>query len=281
MSDWEDPRRVLARHGLSPKRSFSQNFLVSRHAVEAIVAALAPQPHERIVELGPGLGTLTGALLGTGAALTAIEKDREMIEVLRSDQASARLTVLEGDAAAVDLAALAGGDRIILAGNLPYAVTGAILRNLCAYADHLSRAAIMVQREVRDRLLAHPDTSQYGALTVFVQARFEVKSVLKVPAGAFFPPPKVESAVVMLIPRNPPLAEETVAFRDVVRAAFQARRKTLKNALTQVFGTERSVAALAHAAIDGTRRGETLSIAELARVAEAIERSASRQRDPS
>lgn len=271
MSEWEDPRRVLARHGLAPKRAFSQNFLTSRHVVEGIARALGIAEGERVIELGPGLGTLTGELLRAGARVVAIEKDREMIAVLRAELgASERLDVIEGDAASVDLAALAGGGRVALAGNLPYAITGGILRNLCEHAASVSRAAIMVQREVRDRLLAQPDTSEYGALTVFVQARFDVRSVLKVPAGAFHPPPKVESAVVMLVPREVPRAEETEAFRTVVRAAFQARRKTLKNALAQAVGAERAVAALEAAGIDGRRRGETLSIEELARVASRL-----------
>lgn len=272
---WEDPRRVLARHGLSPKKAFSQNFLVSRQVVEGIVRAIAPRAGERVIELGPGLGTLTGALLGAGARVIAVEKDREMIAVLREEfraQSHERgtLEVIEGDAAAVDLAELAAGERVALAGNLPYAITGGIVRNLCEHAASLSRAVIMVQKEVRDRLIAKPDTGEYGALTVFVQARFDVKPVLKVPAGAFHPPPKVESAVVLLVPREVPRAEETEAFRTVVRAAFQARRKTLRNALGQAVGTERAEAALAAAGIDGRRRGETLSIEELARVAEAL-----------
>jgi 16S rRNA (adenine1518-N6/adenine1519-N6)-dimethyltransferase len=269
--EWEDPRRVLARHGLSPKKAFSQNFLVSRHVVEGIVRAIAPREGERVIELGPGLGTLTGSLLAAGARVVAVEKDREMIAVLREELgARGTLEVIEGDAAAVDLSQLAAGERVALAGNLPYAITGGIVRNLCDHAASLSRAVIMVQKEVRDRLIARPDTGEYGALTVFVQARFDVKPVLKVPAGAFHPPPKVESAVVMLVPREVPRAEETEAFRTVVRSAFQARRKTLRNALAQAVGTQRAEAALAAAGIDGRRRGETLSIEELASVAAAL-----------
>lgn len=267
MPDWEDPRRVLARHGLAPKKAFSQNFLVSRHAVESIARAVAAKPGERVVELGPGLGTLTGALLREGASVVAIEKDREMIEVLRTELPSPMLRVVEGDAGSVDLAELAADGPIAVVGNLPYAITGAIMRNLCAHAPKVSRAVIMVQKEVRDRLIAKPDTSDYGALTVFVQAHFDVRSVLKVGAGSFHPPPKVDSAVVMLVPHAVPRAEETDSFRGVVRAAFQARRKTLRKALAQAYGNERAQAALDGAGIDGIRRGETLSIEELARVA--------------
>lgn len=269
VADWEDPRRALARHGLAPKKALSQHFLVSRRAVEAIVRALGPAPGEPVVELGPGLGTLTGALVGAGARVIAVERDRDMIAVLRSDVPAA--VVVEGDAASVDPAALGVATPVALAGNLPYAITGAILRNLVRRAASISRAVVMVQKEVRDRLLAQPGTRPYGALTVFVQARFEVSAVAKVPAGAFHPPPRVESAVVKLVPRASPRAEETDAFRSVVRAAFDARRKTLERALVLAFGAARARRALAAAQIDGRRRGETLSVEELAALARAIE----------
>ncbi len=270
---WEDPRKALARHGLAPKRSFSQNFLVSRHVVEGIARAVAPAAGETVVELGPGLGTLTAALLRAGAKVLAFERDRDMIAVLRADLgAYPHLEVREGDAATVALGELATEGRIALAGNLPYAVTGGILRNLCDQAEHVSRAVVMVQKEVRDRLLAAPGTAEYGALTVFIQARFDVRSVLRVPAGSFHPPPKVESAVVCLAPHAVPRADETEAFRQVVRGAFQARRKTLRNALVQVFGAAHATASLDAAGIDGARRGETLSVEEFSRLALAAER---------
>jgi 16S rRNA (adenine1518-N6/adenine1519-N6)-dimethyltransferase len=266
---WEDPRRVMRRHGLAPKRAFSQNFLVARSAVERIAEALAPRRDELTVELGPGLGTLTAALLRAGANVLAIERDRDMLEVLGRELGSiSRLRVIEGDAASVDLAALAREHGpLALCGNLPYAVTGAILRNLTEQRLAVSRAVVMVQREVRDRLLAEPGTKAYGVLTVFTQASFAVEPVLRVPAGAFFPPPKVESAVVRLVPLATPRAEETESFREVVHAAFGMRRKTLRNALKRI-GAE---GALDAAGIDGSRRGETLSIEELAALARARE----------
>lgn len=266
---WEDPRRVMRRHGLEPKRAFSQNFLVARSAVERIVDALAPRRDELTVELGPGLGTLTAALLRAGARVLAVERDRDMLAVLDAELgAVAELTVIEGDAASIDLTALARDHGpLALAGNLPYAVTGAILRNLTDHRAALSRAVVMVQREVRDRLVAAPGTKAYGALTVFVQASFAVEPVLRVPAGAFHPPPNVESAVVRLVPLAQPRAQETPAFRNIVHAAFGTRRKTLKNALRRL-GAE---AALELAGIDGARRGETLSVEELDALARAYE----------
>lgn len=272
--DWEDPRRVLARHGLAPKRGFSQNFLVSRSAVEKIALAVAPAPGELVVELGAGLGTLTGALLRAGAHVIAIERDRDMAGVLRAElDGVERFELIEADAAALDLASLAAraGGRVAIAGNLPYAITGQILRALVDGVAHVSRAVVMIQREVRDRLLAPPGTKTYGALTVHTTSVFRVEPIVRVSAGSFHPPPKVESAVVRLVPLDRPRAEPTAAFREVVRASFEARRKTLRNALVQLAGGDgaRVDRALVAAAIDGTRRGETLSVEELDAVAKA------------
>ena len=270
LPDWEDPRRVLRRHGLAPKRSFSQSFLVSRHAVERITLALSPTADEQTVELGPGLGTLTGELLRHGARVLAIDRDPDMLRVLQAELGGCRrLELREGDAASVDLTALAGGARIALAGNLPYSITGGILRNLGLHRAALRRAVIMVQKEVRDRLVADPCTKAWGAASVFIQSAFAVSSVMKVPASCFHPAPKVDSAVICLEPHTVPRAEETPTFRAIVKAAFGQRRKTLRNALKPL-GRDHD-AAFAAAEIDGRRRGETLSIEELARLASVWE----------
>jgi len=273
---WQDPRGVLRRHDLTPKRRMSQSFLVSQRTVERIASAAAPTPGGWIVELGPGVGTLTTALLDRGARVVAVERDEDMIRVLEAELGvHPDLVVLSGDAATVDIAALArerGGSPITVAGNLPYSATGAILRNLVAHRRDISCAVVMVQREVRDRLLSPPGTKAYGALTVFATAAFDVQPVLSVPARAFHPQPRVASAVVKLVPHAAPRAEETVGFRTVVRAAFEARRKTLRNALCICTGAapERVEAALREAGIDGTRRGETLSVEEFAALGRAF-----------
>lgn len=287
---WEDPRRALGRHGARPKRSFSQNFLVARPIVEAIADATGVGPGQPVIELGPGLGTLSAALLRRGARVCAIEKDREMIAALTEDlldpaspllggralEEGAAFRVEEGDATSVDLGALRAGwagldaGPLVVVGNLPYAVTGAIFRNLIAQRAHVARAVVMIQREVRDRLLAEPGTKDYGTLTVFVRAAFRVESVLRAPAGAFHPPPRVESAVVRLVPRADAI-EETDALRTAVRACFEQRRKTLRNGLVALLGGERADAVLARSGIDGRRRGETLSLEEIAGLAEAID----------
>ncbi|MCZ7678952.1 MAG: 16S rRNA (adenine(1518)-N(6)/adenine(1519)-N(6))-dimethyltransferase RsmA [Sandaracinaceae bacterium] len=206
--------------------------------------------------------------------MLAIERDRDMLAVLREELGGVEaLEVREGDAATLDLGALAvEHGPLAVVGNLPYAISVPSFATSWSSGGALSRAVVMVQREVRDRLLAEPGGKTYGALTVFVQAAFEVQPVLRVPAGAFHPPPKVESAVVRLVPRAVPRAEETEAFREVVHAAFGVRRKTLRNALKRI-GAE---AALERAGIDGGRRGETLSIEELAALAAALRRARSR-----
>jgi 16S rRNA (adenine1518-N6/adenine1519-N6)-dimethyltransferase len=229
-----------------------------------------------VVELGAGLGTLSAALLRAGARVIAIERDPDLLAVLDAELAAHGLVVRRDDAASVDYGALAAeaGEALVVAGNLPYAVTGAILRNLVAHRAALARAVVMVQREVRDRLAAEPSTPEYGALTVFTRAAFELETVLRLGPSAFHPRPKVESAVVLLRPRAVPLALETAAFRQVVRAAFQARRKTLRNALAQAVAPELADRALAAAGIDGARRGETLGVEQFARLAAALERAA-------
>lgn len=270
---WEDPRRVLARHGLVPKRGLSQSFLVARSVVDRIAEAVAPAPNETVVELGPGLGTLTGALLRAGARVVAVERDRDMLAVLEAELgASDALVLCEGDAAAVDYAAIEAqtGAEPAVAGNLPYAITGAILRNLVAQAAHISRAVLMVQREVRDRLLASPGTKAWGALTVFTTNAFTVEPIVNVTPGSFHPPPRVSSAVVRLTPRERPRAVEDDAFRGVVRAIFDARRKTLRNALRAVAEPDAVDRALEAAAIDHRVRGETLDVEALDALAWAL-----------
>lgn len=269
--EWEDPRKALARHGLRPKRSFSQNFLVARSVVEAIAQAAVPTPGAHVVELGPGLGTLTGALLRRGARVTAVERDRDMIAVLHADFGDRALEVIEADAAEFDLSSLAKDGPFALAGNLPYAATGAIMTNLGRHRASLTQAVLMIQKEVRDRLVASPGTKEWGMPSVFVQAAFEVRALLKVPAGAFHPAPKVDSAVIRLVPRAQVRAEETPTFVRVVHAGFGARRKTLRNALGREFENPQIDAALAATGIDGIRRAETLTIEELAALAAAIE----------
>jgi 16S rRNA (adenine1518-N6/adenine1519-N6)-dimethyltransferase len=269
---FEDPRRVLKRHGLWAKRSYSQNFLISERAVREIVEACELREDTKVVELGPGCGTLTFALASVSRAVTAIEKDPDMLQLLAQERGDRALEVVEGDAKEVDFGsyARAAGQKVVVAGNLPYAITGAIVRNLIEHVEHIERAVLMVQREVRDRLVAKPSEADYGALTIFCAQVFAIDTVTHVPRTAFHPAPKVSSSVVRLVPHAQPRAVKTPEFDTVVRAAFQARRKTLRNALAHALDNARADQVLSAAGIDGKRRGETLSIEEFARLAAAL-----------
>ena len=276
----QDARAILRRSGLAPKKSFGQNFLVSPHVVAAIADAVVPDAERgraRVLELGAGLGVLTRALAERARLVVAVERDRDLVPVLAEELASTveegRARIIEGDAQTVSPDELGGPDPEsprVLAGNLPYQITGRLLERAVTHADAFERVVFMVQREVADRLAASPGTKEYGALTVFVRAAFRVEKLFDVSPGSFHPPPDVTSAVVLLEPQRPRVAEETETFRALVKGAFGARRKTLRNAWSKV--TEPSLLARA-AEASGIRldaRGETLAVEDFARMAAAL-----------
>lgn len=268
-------RSHLDALGLRPKKNFSQNFLTSSHVVNDIVSALDLSPGAMVIELGPGLGKLTRALIEAALSVIAIERDRDMIAALAEEfGAHPRLTVREADAADIDYSKLRDETErpLNIAGNLPYAITGRILRNLVDQAEHVRQAVIMIQKEVGERLVAKPNAEAYGALTIFVQSAYSVTRIRHVGRAHFYPAPKVDSVVVRLerLAQAPTLP---AMFGQVVKAAFAKRRKTLRNALSAVAkttGIEVSDA-LANAGIDGQRRGETLSIDEFRALASHFE----------
>lgn len=271
---FKDPRKVLAEHGLRPKKAMSQNFLCSPRAVQIIADAAVSQALGAVVELGPGCGTLTAALLDRGVRVLAFEQDREMLKVLEHEFGKNALEVRHGDASALDYRSLAHelGHRVPVVGNLPYAVTGAILRRLIDSHSQLEHAVIMIQREVADRLLSPPGDSAYGALTVFAHNVFHSERIAKVPRTAFHPPPKVDSAVVKLTPRPQPLTPTGPSLSAVIHAAFRTRRKTLRNALRLLPSLDGrdSEALLRTAGIDPGLRGERLSVQEFGALAHAL-----------
>ncbi|HEY3520674.1 MAG TPA: 16S rRNA (adenine(1518)-N(6)/adenine(1519)-N(6))-dimethyltransferase RsmA [Rhodanobacteraceae bacterium] len=241
-----------------PKKHYGQHFLHERGIIERIVLAIDPKPGERIVEIGPGEGALTLPLLDTAGALTAIELDAELIEPLREkSKPHGELTLLHADVLETDLTALAAGGKLRLAGNLPYYVSSPILFHCIEHARAIEDMHFMLQKEVVDRMAASPGGKTYGRLSVMLQLACTVEPLLRVPAGAFRPPPKVESAVVRLIPRPPSQMPEPELMRNVaniVRAAFGQRRKTLANALSGTLDVD----AIRAAGIDPRARAETL-----------------------
>jgi len=246
--------------GHRARRRFSQNFLHDAHYIGRIVAAIDPRPGERIVEIGAGLGALTGPLIDRAGAITAIEIDRDLAARLRGRFTAEQLTLVEGDALALDWRALAAADErpLRIVGNLPYHISTPLLFALLPVASRVRDQHFMLQKEVVDRMVAEPGGREYGRLSVMLQFRYRVARLLIVPAGAFSPAPRVSSAIVRLLPKADselPAVDEA-AFARVVTAAFGQRRKTLRNALAPLLD-EASIRACG---VDPGVRAETLPV---------------------
>jgi 16S rRNA (adenine1518-N6/adenine1519-N6)-dimethyltransferase len=228
------------------------------------------------VEIGAGLGALTRPLLARARTVVALERDRDLVPILKAeletDIASGRLIVVEADAKRFDYESTfaAVAPPRALAGNLPYNLTGPLLERIGGLAPTIDRASVLVQLEVADRLVARPGTSAYGALTVFVQAAFAARRAFVVRRGAFHPAPEVDSALVVLEPHAVPVARETPAFRALVKGAFGQRRKSLRYAWSALGEDGSLEAAAKRAGIDLALRGETLAVADFARMAREL-----------
>lgn len=274
-----DARVLLERYGLRAKKAFGQNFLISERAFRAIVDATVKTDEDWIVEIGAGLGTLTARLAERvpEGKVIALERDPDMIAVLRAELAGVdNVDVEDADALRYDLrmAARWRGDAITVCGNLPYHIAAPLLFKVLEARAVVRHAIVMIQKEMADRIVAAPGTKEYGALGVMVRTYADVSTVLRVGAGSFVPPPKIDSTVIKLVPLagggpRVPISDEK-HYSAVVHAAFGQRRKTLRNALRAVFDEAGVDAALAATGIDGVRRGETLDIAEFAALAEAL-----------
>jgi len=217
------------------RKRFGQNFLHDPGTIRRILAAIDPRPGERLVEVGPGRGALTGALLAAGGRLDVIELDRDLIGPLAERFMDAgALRIHNADALTFDLCALCGAsERLRLIGNLPYNISTPLLFRFLQQAACLVDLHLMLQREVVDRILAAPGSKTYGRLSVMVQQRCRGELIIKVAPGAFSPPPRVESAMVALYPDDPPphTVNDPRWFAELVKRAFAQRRKTLRNAL--------------------------------------------------
>ena len=259
------------------RKRFGQHFLEPVW-VEKVIAAIAPQPHQDFIEIGPGPGALTRPLTGRARSVTAYEIDRDLAVALEVN-APPNLTVVQGDflnAKISDFRLQTSEFRV--AGNLPYNVASPIMFKLVelhAAGVPLVDATLMLQREVADRLVAPPGSREYGVLSILIGHAADVETVLKLPAGAFRPPPKVLSSLVRLRFRAPrPPVNDAALFSRLVQAVFTRRRKTLANALLALDGhagppLSRPAEVLEAAGLDGSRRPETLSIAEFARLADS------------
>ena len=253
-----------------PKKSFGQHFLHEKRYIESIVSAISPRPNDVVVEIGPGEGALTLPLLAAAGKLTAIELDTDLIPDLKARAASVgELEVIHADVLKVDFTALArerGVEKLRVAGNLPYYISSPILFHCVEHTGAIEDMHFMLQKEVVDRMAAEPGSKVYGRLSVMLQLVCRIEPLFEVPPGAFRPPPKVDSAVVRMVPLPPerlPQADPARLYA-VVKAAFSQRRKTLSNALKQVMDAE----AIRSADVDPKARAEALSLADFVRLAQ-------------
>ena len=248
------------------KKSLGQHFLHERGVVDRIILAVDPKPGDRLVEIGPGQGAMTFPLLDRHGALTAIEFDRDLLAPLtEAARARGELTLIHANVLDVDFTALAAGTPLRLVGNLPYNLSSPILFHALDHAAAIRDMVFMLQKEVVDRMAAPPGSKVYGRLSVMLQAWCEVTALFTVGPGAFRPPPKVDSAVVRLVPRPPASIgiADPARFSAIVRDAFGQRRKTLRNALSKLCDE----ATIRAAGIDPKIRAEQLAVADFVRLA--------------
>jgi 16S rRNA (adenine1518-N6/adenine1519-N6)-dimethyltransferase len=248
------------------KKHLGQHFLHEQGIIRKIVQAVDPQPGDTLVEIGPGQGAITFPLLDRHGALTVIEFDRDLIAPLTAAaKPHGDLTIVQGDVLGVDFTALAAGREIRLVGNLPYNLSSPILFHALDHANAIRDMHFMLQKEVVDRMAAEPGSKVYGRLSVILQAYCRVVPLFKVPPGAFKPPPKVDSAVVRMVPRaaGEIAVQDRRRFEHVVRAAFGQRRKTLRNALNGVADT----ALIEAAGLRPDARAEQIDVAGFVRLA--------------
>jgi 16S rRNA (adenine1518-N6/adenine1519-N6)-dimethyltransferase len=272
---------LFRRHGFRPRKRFGQNFLVDRNVLNKILDALEVRESDPVLEIGPGAGTLTVELAKRGARMIAVEVDRDLIAILADVLAgSSNVSVVSADILSLNLpqflADQFGDAKVKVVGNLPYYITSPIIAELLLARSQIERIVLMVQKEVAQRIKAPPGTKDYGSMSVFVQYYSEVELIGHASKNVFLPPPEVSSAIIRLTPRSRPPVEvpSDELFFDVVHCAFGQRRKTLLNSLSDcpALGlSKQDVSRILRAAhIDPSRRAETLSLEEFARIARKV-----------
>jgi 16S rRNA (adenine1518-N6/adenine1519-N6)-dimethyltransferase len=244
-----------------PRKRFGQNFLQKQAVIDDLLHVIGPRPDDLMVEIGPGLGALTTPLANALTQLHVIELDRDIVSTLREKYHN--VVIHEGDALKFDFVSLGANLRVV--GNLPYNISTPLLFHLVAQIRCVRDIHVMLQKEVVARMVAEPDTSAYGRLSVALQYRFEMEKVLDVGPDAFYPQPKVDSAVVRMVPRTPcvPEALDEALFARITTAAFSQRRKTLRNTLRNIL----QAADFETLGIDPGARAETLAVGDFVRIA--------------
>lgn len=276
MSDLPPIRETIAKHGLSASKALGQNFLLDEQLLDRIAALPGDLKGAHVLEVGPGPGGLTRALLRAGANVTAIEMDSRCLPALEElkDAFPSQLTIVQGDAMKLDHNALMGGKPFHVLSNLPYNVGTALFVRWLNGADwppQWQSLTLMFQREVAERIVAKPGTSAYGRLAVLAQWRGSANLAMKVHRSAFTPPPKVMSAIVHATPSQAPEGVDAKTIERLTEAAFGQRRKMLRQSLKGVQG---ALDALEEVGIDPTRRAETVSVDEFATLAKVLDQGA-------
>jgi 16S rRNA (adenine1518-N6/adenine1519-N6)-dimethyltransferase len=270
------PKQLLERFGYKPKKKLGQNFLMDSGAASRIarLAAEGISPSARMLEIGPGTGQLTKALLDLHPDVTAIDIDPDMVRILRSQPALEGAQIVEADALQFDYETFAHGGPWRMTGNLPYNIATPLIMRLIEMANGPENLVVMIQKEVADRIAAKPGTRAYGSLSIAVQYAMRVERAFTLGPGSFYPRPKIDSTVIRLtrLPRRAVEVADEHWFLQVVRAAFAYRRKTLANSLSLALGTPRAqvAGALQQLAIDTEIRGEQLALADFARLADRL-----------
>lgn len=252
----------------TPRKRFGQNFLQDTSVLEAIVTAIAPQKTDLMVEIGPGLGALTSLLLRFLPLLHVIELDRDLVERLKKNYPSDALMIHQGDALQFDFEKIASGSdqKMRIVGNLPYNISTPLLFHLMSFASKISDQHFMLQKEVVERMVAEPGSKTYGRLSVMLQWQYHMDMLFIVEPSAFYPPPKVDSAIVRMIPRPQPADCDVRKLERTVTQAFSQRRKILRNTLAPLFNEND----LIEAGIDPAKRPEEIPVEQFIALANRL-----------
>ncbi|NRR31053.1 16S rRNA (adenine(1518)-N(6)/adenine(1519)-N(6))-dimethyltransferase RsmA [Oxalobacteraceae bacterium] len=250
------------------RKRFGQNFLHDKYVLSSITEAIAPEPDDAMVEIGPGLGAMTEQLMRTVKMMHVVELDRDLVARLEKTYSAAKLTIHAGDALKFDFSTIPvpAGKKLRVVGNLPYNISSPLLFHLADIAPQVQDQHFMLQKEVVERMAAPPGSKTFGRLSVMLQWRYDIKLLFVVPPEAFDPPPKVESAIVRMIPLAQPLRCDGATLEAVVAKAFSQRRKVIRNCLAGMF----SEAQIIEAGIDPTMRPETVGVEQYVALANLL-----------
>lgn len=269
------PREFFSNEKSGPSKGLGQNFITDRRVIDRIVEIAQISKQDEVLEIGPGLGALTFALVKKAGRVIAIEKDKKLAAWMKERTGGLdNVEIISGDGLEIDFRSYYRGKKMKLVANLPYSVSSPVLIKLLNDLDIFSLFVLMLQREVGERISAAPGGKEYGSISVLLQTYLDIKPEFRVPPAAFWPKPKVDSLVLKMVPLPAPMihVKHRALYEKVVRASFSSRRKMLGNSLKTILPRECVDAALEAAGIDRMRRAETLTIEEFVTLAKEVEK---------